>query len=65
MAGGSGLLWTLFGTFTPGHTASQGTEVGTHHLQGRCTLVWERSPVSFVEINPSIPVATPGVSVLT
>ena len=60
-----GQLQMWFGTYTPGHAASQGTEVGTCCIQGMCTLLLGRSPMSFVEIDPSILVASPVVSVWT
>ena len=58
------LRWQIlkwYGTFTLGSAASQGMVSSTCHLQGRCSLVWERSPVSLLKIIPSIEVATPGV----
>ena len=54
-------LLTWFATFTLGSATSQGTVISTCHLQGRCSLVWGRSPVSLAKIMPSIEVATPGM----
>ena len=54
-------LLTWFGTFTLGSAASQGMVISTCHLQGRCSLVRKRSPVSLVKIIPSIKVAIPGM----
>ena len=52
---------TWFGTFTPSSAASQGMVISTCHLQGRCSLVWRRSPANLAKIIPSIEVATPGI----
>ena len=45
---------TWFGTFTRTCTAAWGIMVGTCHLQGRQSLPWGRSPVSFRQISLSL-----------
>ena len=54
-------LLTWFGTFTLCSAASWGMVPSTCHLQGRCFLVWGRSPASLAKIISSIEVATSGV----